>query len=115
MEVHPVEPGNLDEANRALETSFHPEPEVDSSIIRLAMRTRPAVEVKSEELLFKLIRSSFNQRRKTIINSLFRKEALDMPKTSLADILRGIGIDPSRRPETLSLPDFAKIADALAV
>ena len=95
-------------------TSFYPEPEVDSSIIRLAMRSEPAVQVKDEEMLFRIIRGAFNQRRKSIINSLSRKEALDLPKDRLSDALHAIGIDPARRPETLSLADFAKIADRLS-
>jgi len=93
--------------------SFFPEPEVDSSIVRLDMPDTPTVDVKSEDALFRIIRGSFNQRRKSIINSLSRKEALDLPKEKLASILNRVNIDPSRRPETLSLSDFAKIADAM--
>ncbi len=93
--------------------SFFPEPDVDSSIVRLDMPDKPAVDVKSEDVLFRIIRSSFNQRRKSIINSLSRKEAFDMTKDKLSALLNRIKIDPSCRPETLSLSDFARIADAM--
>jgi 16S rRNA (adenine1518-N6/adenine1519-N6)-dimethyltransferase len=95
-------------------TSFYPAPEVDSSIVRLDFLARPSVEVDDEGLLFKVIRGAFNQRRKTIINSLSRREALDMPKDRLSAILERIGITPSARPETLDLKDFAKIANAVS-
>ncbi|MCX5677775.1 MAG: 16S rRNA (adenine(1518)-N(6)/adenine(1519)-N(6))-dimethyltransferase RsmA [Candidatus Omnitrophica bacterium] len=93
--------------------SFYPEPDVDTGLIRLDVLETPSVDVKDEDLLFKVIRSSFNQRRKSIINSLSREEALNMPKKDLSDILAGLKIDPSIRPEMLSLSEFAKIANAL--
>jgi 16S rRNA (adenine1518-N6/adenine1519-N6)-dimethyltransferase len=95
-------------------TAFYPEPEVDSSLIRLDMLKEPSVKAGDEKLLFKVIRGSFNQRRKSIINSLSRKEVLDMPKERLAAILRTCGIDPAARPEDLSLSAFARISDALS-
>lgn len=94
-------------------TSFYPEPEVDSSILRLDMLDRPSVEVKDEGLLFKIIRGSFNQRRKSIINSLSREAVLDLPKEVLIKILGRARVDPAARPETLSLSDFARIANSL--
>jgi len=95
-------------------TCFYPPPEVDSALLRLDALDRPSVEVKDERLFFKIIRGAFNQRRKSIINSLSRKEVLGMSKTSLSAALDDIGIDPAIRPETLSLSDFAKIANACA-
>jgi len=94
-------------------TSFYPEPEVDSSIIRFDMLERPSVEVKDETLLFKIIRGAFNQRRKSIINSLSREQVLDLPKEILSKILERAHVDPAARPETLSLADFARIANSL--
>ena len=93
--------------------AFYPSPEVDSSIIRLDILEKPSVEAKNEKTLFKVIRGSFNQRRKTIVKSLSREEALDIPKEKLSALLESIGIDPIARPETLSLSDFAKIANSL--
>ena len=94
-------------------TCFYPSPEVDSGLIRLEMLTRPSVEVKDEKLLFKIIRGAFNQRRKSVINSLSRPAALDMPKEDLSLMLKKAGIDPAVRPENLSLADFAKISEAI--
>jgi 16S rRNA (adenine1518-N6/adenine1519-N6)-dimethyltransferase len=92
-------------------SSFYPAPEVDSSLIRLDVLEEPSVKVEDEALFFKVVRSAFNQRRKSIINSLSRELALDIPKSDLSGLLKEIGIDPSIRPEKLSLEDFARIAD----
>jgi len=92
---------------------FYPEPKVDSSLIRLEVLKAPAVAVQDEALFFKVVRSSFGQRRKSIINSLSRKQALDMPKDKLAAILERAGIDPTTRPESLSIEAFAAIANAI--
>lgn len=94
-------------------TSFYPEPDVDSCLIRLDILDAPSVSVKDEGLLFKIIRGSFNQRRKSIINSLSREDVLNMPKEGLSGLLAGLKIDPRIRPEMLGLSDFAKIADSL--
>ncbi|MBU0605933.1 MAG: ribosomal RNA small subunit methyltransferase A [Candidatus Omnitrophica bacterium] len=94
-------------------TSFYPEPDVDSSLIRLDLLDVPSVVVKDEGLLFKVIRGSFNQRRKSIINSLSRENVLNMPKEALSGLLTGLKIDPRIRPEMLGLSEFAKIADSL--
>lgn len=93
--------------------SFFPSPDVDSSILRLTFLDKPPVSVSDEKKFFKIVRGAFNQRRKSIINSLARVEVLDMPKEKLSDILNGIGIDPAARPETLGLPQFAAISNAI--
>lgn len=92
---------------------FYPAPEVDSAIIKLSILDKPSVHVKDEKLLFRIVRGAFNQRRKSIINSLSREAVLDMPKAELMAILNGADIDPTARPETLSLADFAKITNAM--
>ncbi len=94
-------------------TSFHPVPEVDSSLIKLTIRRDPPVKVKDEELFFRIIRGSFNQRRKSIINSLSREAVLSTAKSDLTEVLKRAGVDPSSRPEDLSLADFASIANAM--
>jgi len=93
--------------------SFYPEPEVDSGLVRLTMLDEPSVKVRDEELFFKIIRGSFNQRRKSIINSLSREAVLGRPKTDLTDLLGRAEVDPASRPEDLSLRDFASIANAI--
>ncbi len=96
-------------------TSFYPAPGVDSSLIRLDILREPPVSVRDEELFFKIIRGSFNQRRKSIINSLSRQAVLGSGKEKLAKILNDIGIDPAIRPERLSLSNFAAIANAVSL
>lgn len=94
-------------------TSFYPIPEVDSSIIRLDIFPRSPVDVKDEKMFFRIVRGAFNQRRKSIVNSISRKAVLDIEKDKLIPILNTIGIDPSLRPESLSLSEFAKITNAV--
>ena len=94
-------------------TCFYPAPEVDSAIIELTMLAKPPVAVKDEKLLFRIIRGAFNQRRKSIINSLSREEVLDISKDSLTQILESAEVSPTARPETLSLADFARIANSI--
>lgn len=95
-------------------SSFYPVPEVDSSLIRLDILERPSVDVKNEKMLFKIIRGAFNQRRKSIINSLSREAVLDIPKDRLEKVLQNAGIDPNSRPESLSLSSFAKISNTVS-
>ncbi|MFH1189465.1 MAG: 16S rRNA (adenine(1518)-N(6)/adenine(1519)-N(6))-dimethyltransferase RsmA [Candidatus Omnitrophota bacterium] len=106
-----MKPAHIHTVSRA---SFYPEPDVDSSLIRIDLLDTPSVDVRDEELLFRIIRGAFNQRRKSIINSLSREGVLDMPKEDLSGILAGLRIDPRIRPERLGLDDFAKIANSLA-
>jgi 16S rRNA (adenine1518-N6/adenine1519-N6)-dimethyltransferase len=96
-------------------SSFYPKPEVDSAIMRLKFLDQPAVKVDDEELFFRIVRGAFNQRRKSILNSLSRDEVLAMPKDKLSATLCRAGIDPSARPETLGLSDFARIANSIRI
>ena len=94
---------------------FKPQPSVDSSLIRLDIPDSPAVKVRDEELYFRIIRKAFNQRRKTILNALSSR-GLAGPlgtKEGLGAALSRAGIDPSHRPETLSLQSFANLASCL--
>jgi 16S rRNA (adenine1518-N6/adenine1519-N6)-dimethyltransferase len=86
---------------------------VDSSLIRLDFLGAPPVTVRDEKIFFKVIRAAFNQRRKSIINSVSRAEAFGIPKERLAELLKAAGVDPASRPESLGLSDFAAIADVL--
>lgn len=94
-------------------TSFFPSPDVDSSILRLVVLDKPSVEVRDEKKFFTIVRGAFNQRRKTLINSLAREAVLDMPKDGLSAILKKAGVDPAARPETLSLAQFAAISNSI--
>lgn len=86
---------------------FYPSPKVDSCLLRLKFREKPAVCVRDEELFFKVIRAAFNQRRKTLRNSL--KEAIPLPK--LERFFFKSKLNPNVRPEELSLKDFASLVN----
>jgi 16S rRNA (adenine1518-N6/adenine1519-N6)-dimethyltransferase len=90
---------------------FYPEPEVESVIVRLNVRAQPAVAVADEQLFFAVVRAAFGQRRKTLANALAGAD-LPLPQPA-ADLLRSVGIAPGRRGETLSLDEFARIADRI--
>ncbi len=90
--------------------SFLPAPQVDSSVIRLRVRREPPCAVTDEALLFRLIRTAFGQRRKTLPNAL----SAVADKAVLAEILGGLDIPPTVRAEQLTLPQFAGLANALA-
>jgi 16S rRNA (adenine1518-N6/adenine1519-N6)-dimethyltransferase len=89
-------------------TCFFPAPNVDSCFLKLEMRTRPPVSVVDEDLFFKIIRASFQKRRKTMRNCL--KDII--PDEKLGSIFAACGIDPMIRGEELGIPEFAKIANA---
>jgi len=95
-------------------TSFYPVPEVDSSLIGLEVLDEPRVNVGDEELFFKAIRGAFNQRRKSVLNSLSRDAVLGISKEKLSKVLKEIGIDPAARPEKIGLSAFARLANFLA-
>lgn len=95
-------------------TVFVPQPNVDSAVIHLTVRDKPAVEVEDEAFFFEITRASFAQRRKTILNNLLSQ--LPEGKARKELILQGLesaGIDPIRRGETLSLQEFADLSNAL--
>lgn len=95
-------------------TAFVPQPNVDSAIIKLVKREMPRVEVTDEDFFFRVSKSGFAQRRKTLWNNLvshFGKE--EETKKWLELSLEESGIDPKRRGETLSLEEFGALANAL--
>lgn len=92
---------------------FMPRPKVGSAVIRLERYEEPPVEVKDEKLMFRIIRASFNQRRKTLANGLKNSAELDFTKEEIAAAIAGIGKDPGVRGETLTLEEFARLADEL--
>jgi 16S rRNA (adenine1518-N6/adenine1519-N6)-dimethyltransferase len=89
-------------------SAFWPRPEVDSMLVRFHFRERAPVETPSEALLFRIIRGSFQMRRKQLGNSI--EAALDQPAERIGKLFRAAGIDPRRRGETLTLDEFAKLA-----
>lgn len=93
--------------------AFFPKPDVDSALVRLKILPQPKVMVKDEDMLFKVIRSSFNQRRKTLLSALSHKSQLGIDKTRMAQLLSDLGIDSKKRAESLRLDQFAKIANGM--
>ncbi|MFC1576617.1 16S rRNA (adenine(1518)-N(6)/adenine(1519)-N(6))-dimethyltransferase RsmA [Candidatus Omnitrophota bacterium] len=89
---------------------FYPAPEIDSAFLKLEIPENPRVSVNSEELLFRVIKSAYSQRRKTLLNSL---SSLGLGKTELSKLLKAAKIDPKSRAENLSLEDFARLTSAL--
>jgi 16S rRNA (adenine1518-N6/adenine1519-N6)-dimethyltransferase len=95
-------------------TVFVPQPNVDSAVIRLTRRQTPIVEVKDEAFFFQITRASFAQRRKTLLNNLQSGLRNGKEKKELIlSILEEVQIEPSRRGETLSIEEFARLSDAL--
>lgn len=95
-------------------TSFFPQPEVDSALLCLKMRAKPCVAVNNEEMFFKIIKSAFSQRRKMILSSLGYKGVLGADKETIKKVLECSGVSPDRRPETVSLEEFARITNEFA-
>ncbi|MEC2479474.1 16S rRNA (adenine(1518)-N(6)/adenine(1519)-N(6))-dimethyltransferase RsmA [Bacillus cereus] len=97
-------------------TVFVPQPNVDSAIIRLLKRPKPVVEVTDETFFFEVVRASFAQRRKTLMNNLSNNlNGFPKDKELLDRILTEVGIDPKRRGETLSIEEFATLSNALVL
>ena len=92
---------------------FMPRPKVGSAVIRLTLHQDPPVQVKDEQLLFRLIRASFNQRRKTLLNGLRGDGQLDFTKEEIEEAIARCGFAPAVRGESLSLEEFARLSDAL--
>ncbi|WP_442597352.1 16S rRNA (adenine(1518)-N(6)/adenine(1519)-N(6))-dimethyltransferase RsmA [Neobacillus sp. D3-1R] len=95
-------------------TVFMPQPNVDSAVIRLTKREKPIVDVKDEAFFFQITRASFAQRRKTLLNNLLSHLPNGKEKKELIlSVLETVQIDPTRRGETLSIEEFAKLSDGL--
>ena len=90
--------------------AFWPRPDVDSMLVRFTLREHPPVVVPDEALLFRIIRGSFQMRRKQLLNTL--EESLGVNKEVVARLCRQAGIVPARRGETLTLDEFARLARA---
>ena len=93
---------------------FIPRPNVGSAVIRLTRHAVPPVHVEDPALLFLIIRASFNQRRKTLVNSLNNSQELACTKEEAAQALEYLGLGPSVRGEALTLEEFAGIANYLS-
>lgn len=97
---------------RVSRNAFYPVPEVNSELLRLTMRGRPAVDVSDEALFFSIVRAAFGKRRKTLANALSSSSGLGWDKQRARRTLHDAGIDGERRGETLSIEEFARLAEA---
>ena len=102
----------VEEAAFAPKEVFYPRPKVDSSVLHLQMREEKAARVADEKLFFDCVKAGFGQRRKTLKNAL--AAGLDLSKEETGRILQQAGIEENRRAETLSIGEFAAIANVIA-
>ena len=93
---------------------FLPRPSVGSAVIRLTRYVTPPVQVKDTALMFRIIRASFNQRRKTLLNGLSNSPDLDFSKERIAAAIEALKLPAAVRGETLTLNQFAQLADTLS-
>ena len=94
-------------------SSFIPQPGVGSAVVHLKRFDKPAVEVKDEKYMFEIIRTSFNQRRKTLSNSLANNSALRVSREQVQEALVSMGLNEKIRGEVLTLSQFASLSDIL--
>lgn len=94
---------------------FIPKPKVESAVIKLDIKEKKGYKTINEALLFKIIRASFNQRRKTLQNGLINSTELGFDKERIAQALKNTGLNPAIRGEALDLDAFIRLADELAI
>ncbi len=92
---------------------FMPRPRVGSAVIRLTRHEKPPVEVDDEQAMFQIIRASFNQRRKTLVNSLHNSPQISKTKEEILRALEQMGLSQTVRGEALTLEQFAALTDLL--
>ena len=92
---------------------FVPRPKVGSAVIRLSAYEEPPVDAKDAAHMFRLIRASFNQRRKTLVNGLYNSSDLHYEKEQIAEVLRELGWSEDVRGETLTLEEYAMLSNRL--
>ena len=95
---------------RVPKTVFMPQPNVESTVIKLEILKSPRVSVKDEELLFRVIKAAFGKRRKTLLNALANSN-LEFDKDTIKEVLQHCGIKEERRGETLVLEEYARLAE----
>lgn len=91
---------------------FIPQPDVDSTVIRLKVLKNPEVELIDKDIFFKTVKASFGQRRKTLLNALSNSQYFMESKEQIRQILNNLGIDENIRGESLTIMQFAQIANS---
>lgn len=92
---------------------FMPRPKVGSAVIRLTVHEEPPVQVEDERLMFRIIRASFNQRRKTLANGLKNSAELNLPREVIEESIAELGKGPGIRGEALTLEEFALLSNII--
>lgn len=105
--------GDVDIVHKVPRTCFRPVPRVDSCIVRLHGRETPLYPDLDGRFLTRVIRAAFAQRRKTLRNSLARSRRLGLPAEVVLEAMAAATIDPGRRPQTMTLDEFAVLARAI--
>jgi 16S rRNA (adenine1518-N6/adenine1519-N6)-dimethyltransferase len=103
----------VDVVHRVPRTCFRPEPKVDSCIMRLRAHKTPPFPGVDGPFMLRVVRAAFAHRRKTLRNSLTKSSTFGAPKEAVLEAFEETGIDPSRRPQTLSLDEFAGLSSAI--
>jgi len=94
-------------------SAFFPRPKVESAVVHMGWKEKPTAEIQDEEWFKKVVKSCFGYRRKTLANALKHSE-LPLPD-SIESRMEKVGIDPQRRPETLTIQEYVRLAEALRV
>jgi len=90
-----------------------PRPNVDSAVIKLTTHTRTPVDVDNEKLMFKIIRASFNQRRKTLVNGLNNRAEIELSKEIIQESIEEMQLPSNIRGEALTLKQFAALSNII--
>lgn len=93
---------------------FMPRPKVGSAVIRLTTYKEAPIDVKDEKLMFRVIRASFNQRRKTLVNGLNNSPEITISKEIIAEAIAELGVSPTIRGEALTLGEFARLSNIIS-
>lgn len=101
---------DVDLVRRVPASCFVPRPKVDSCVVRFRCHERSASDGPDRRFIMKVVRAAFSQRRKTLRNSLTKSGAFGAPREAVLGALEAAEIDPGRRPETLSLEEFVRLA-----
>jgi 16S rRNA (adenine1518-N6/adenine1519-N6)-dimethyltransferase len=94
--------------------AFHPQPKVDSAVVKFEILQKPSIEVTDEETLHRVIRSAFAYRRKTLANAIHLGKFSHLSTEKIQKALQGAGINPISRGEMLSLEQFRDLSRALS-
>lgn len=93
---------------------FMPRPKVGSAVIRLTTYKEPPIDVVDERLMFRIIRASFNQRRKTLVNGLNNSPEISISKETIAEAIEELLVSPTIRGEALTLSEFARLSNIIS-